>query len=216
MDMRTLCIFTLVYCLATSGCTALDYSGGNTTEELQRSKVSIAHLNEQMAAVNKDVTLLKSEVQKIKEAEVAAIKDSSVAGQTGATKEIEAAVSETGKKERVKEVDITKKDEMKKSADEKKAVEGKEISLKDLKVKVLSGNGKLPTARQMSKRLIAMGYKIEDIGTATRADYTVNTIYFASDYKTEAQRLAARLGGKTVAKPLTWSSVFHIIVVAVP
>ncbi len=215
MYMRTLCIFTLVYCLATSGCTALDYSGGNTTEELQRSKVSIAHLNEQMAAVNKEVTLLKSEVQKIKEAE-AATKDSPVTGQTGATKEKEAAVSEAGKKERVKEVDITKKDEMKKSADGKKAVEGKEISLKDLKVKVLSGNGKLPIARQMSKRLIAMGYKVEDIGTATRTDYTVNTIYFASDHKTEAQRLAARLGGKTVAKPLTWSSVFHIIVVAVP
>jgi hypothetical protein len=215
MYMRTLCIFTLVYCLATSGCTALDYSGTNTTEELQRSKVSIAHLNEQMTAVNKEVTLLKSEVQKIKEAE-ATTKDSSVAGQTGATKEKEAAVSETSKKERVKEVDITKKDEMKKAADEKKAVEGKEISLKELKVKVLSGNGKLPTARQMSKRLIAMGYKVEDIGTATRTDYTVNTIYFASDYKTEAQRLAARLGGKSVAKPLTWSSVFHIIVVAVP
>jgi hypothetical protein len=61
-----------------------------------------------------------------------------------------------------------------------------------------------------------MGYRVEDIGTATRTDYEVNTIYFASDYKTEGQRLAARLGGKTIAKPLTWSSVFHIIVVAVP
>jgi hypothetical protein len=215
MYMRTLCFFTLVFCLATSGCTALDYSGRNTTEELQRSKASIAQLNGQMAAVNKELTLLKSEVQKMKEAE-AATKDSSMAGETGASKEKEAAVSETGKKEQVKEVDISKRDEMKKSADEKQAVEGKETSLKNLKVKVLSGNGKLPTARQMSKRLIAMGYRVEDIGTATRTDYEVNTIYFASDYKTEAQRLAARLGGKTIAKPLTWSSVYHIIVVAVP
>jgi hypothetical protein len=168
-----------------------------------------------MAAVNKELTLLKSEVQKMKEAE-AAMNDSSVAGEENTSEEKEAAVSETGKKEQVKEVDISKRDEMKKSADEKQAVEGKETSLKDLKVKVLSGNGKLPTARQMSKRLIAMGYRVEDIGTATRTDYTVNTIYFASDYKTEAQRLAARLGGNTIAKPLTWSSVFHIIVVAVP
>jgi hypothetical protein len=183
--MRTLCIFTLVFCLATSGCTALDYSGRNTTEELQRSKASIAQLNEQMAAVNKELTLLKSEVQKMKEAE-AATKDNSMAGETGASKEKEAAVPETGKKEQVKEVDISKRDEMKKSADEKQAVEGKEASLKNLKVKVLSGNGKLPTARQMSKRLIAMGYRVEDIGTATRTDYAVNTIYFASDYKTES------------------------------
>jgi hypothetical protein len=202
MYMRTLCIITLVFCLATSGCAGLDYSGKNTTEELQRSKASIAQLNEQIAAVNKELTLLKSEVQQMKEAEAAA-KDGSVAG-------------ETGKKEQVKEVDISKRDEMKKSADEKQAVEGKETSIKNLKLKVLSGNGKLPTARLMSKKLIAMGYRVADIGTATRADYTVNTIYFASDYKTEAQQLAARLGGKTIAKPLTWSSVFHIIVVAVP
>lgn len=209
--MRTLCCFTLVFCLATSGCTALDYFGRNTTEELQRSKASIAQLNEQMASVNKELTLLKSQVQEMKEAE-----DSSVAEETGVSKEKEAAVSETGKKEQVKEVDISKRDEMKKSADEKQAVKGKETSLKSLKIKVLSGNGKLPTASQMSKRLIAMGYRVEDIGTATRTDYAVNTIYFASDYKTEAQRLAARLGGKTIAKPLTWSSVFHMIVVAVP
>jgi phenylalanyl-tRNA synthetase alpha subunit len=202
MYIRALCVFTLVFCLATLGCTALDMPGKNTTEELQRSKASIAQLNEQVAAVNKELTLLKSEVQKMKEAE-AATKDSSVAG-------------ETGKKEEVKEVDISKRDEMSKSADQKQAVEGKETSLKNLKVKVLSGNGKLPTARQMSKILIKMGYRVADIGTASRTDYTVNTIYFAPDYKTEAQRLAARLGGKTIAKPLTWSSVFHIIVVAVP
>jgi hypothetical protein len=215
MYMRTLCIFTLVFCLATSGCTALDYSGRNTTEELQRSKASIAQLNEQMAAVNKELTLLKSEVQRMKESE-AATKDSPVVGETGVSKEKEAAVSEKGKKEHVKEVDITKRDEIKKSTDERQAVEGRETSLKNLKVKVLSGNGKLPTARQMSKRLVAMGYKVEETGTANRTDYKVNTIYFASDYKTEAQSLAARLGGKTIAKPLTWSSVFHIIVVAVP
>ena len=208
MYMRTLCIITLVFCLATSGCTALDSSSKNTTEELQRSKASIAQLNDQIASVNKELTLLKAEVQKMKEEE-AARNESSV-------KEKEAAAAETGKKAQVKEVDISKKDEMKKSADEKQAVEGKETSLKNLKVKVLSGNGKLPTARQMSKRLITMGYSVADIGTAARTDYTVNTIYFAPDYKAEAQRLAAQLGGKTIAKPLTWSSVFHIIVVAVP
>jgi len=202
MYMRALCIITLVFCLAISGCAGLDIYGRNTTEELQRSKASIAQLNEQMASVNKELTLLKSQVQKMKEAEAAA-KDSSVA-------------SETGQKEQVKEVDISKREEMKKPADEKQAVAGKETSLKNLKVKVLSGNGKLPTARQMSKKLIGLGYRVEDIGTATRTDYTVNTIYFASDYKTEAQQMAARLGDKTIAKPLTWSSVFHIIVVAVP
>jgi len=189
-------------CLASSGCSALDFSGRNTTEELQRSKASIAQLNEQMAAVNKELASLKSEVQKMKGAE-AVTKDSSVTG-------------EMGKKEQVKEVDISKRDEMKKPTDEKKSMEGTEASLKDLKVKVLSGNGKLPTAKQMSKRLVVMGYRVADIGIAVRADYKVNTIYYAPDYRAEAQRLAVQLGGKTIAKPLTWTSFFHIIVVAAP
>ncbi|HET6460543.1 MAG TPA: LytR C-terminal domain-containing protein [Syntrophales bacterium] len=200
--MRTLCIFVLMVCLASSGCSALDFSGRNTTEELQRSKASIAQLNEQMAAVNKELASLKSEVQKMKGAE-AVTKDSSVTG-------------EMGKKEQVKEVDISKRDEMKKPTDEKKSMEGTEASLKDLKVKVLSGNGKLPTAKQMSKRLVVMGYRVADIGIAVRADYKVNTIYYAPDYRAEAQRLAVQLGGKTIAKPLTWTSFFHIIVVAAP
>ncbi|MGO9136336.1 MAG: LytR C-terminal domain-containing protein [Syntrophales bacterium] len=208
MYIRIICIITLAFCLATSGCAGLDISGKNTNEELQRSKASIAQLNEQVASVNKELTLLKAEVQKMKEEEAA--------GKETSIKEKEAAVAETGKKAQVKEVDISKRDEIKKSADEKQSMEGKDASLKALRVKVLSGNGKLPTARQMSKKLITMGYKVEDIGIAARTDYTVNTIYFASNYKTEAQRLAAQLGGKTIAKPLTWSSVFHIIVVAVP
>jgi hypothetical protein len=213
--MRALCIFTLVFCSATIGCTALDNSSRNTTEELQRYKTSIARLNEQMAAVNKELTLLKSEVQRMKEAEAAA-KDSKVAGETGISKEGEVVASEKGKKEEIKEVDITKRDETKKSADEKQVSAVRETDLRNLKVKVLSGNGKLPTAKDMSKRLTAMGYRVEEIGMANRTNYTANTIYFASDYKAEAQSLASRLGGKTIAKPLTWSSVFHIIVVAVP
>lgn len=169
---------------------------------MQRSKASIAQLNEQMAAVNKELASLKSEVQKMKGAD-AVTKDSSVTG-------------EMGKKEQVNEVDISKRDEMKKPTDEKQSMEGTEASLKDLKVKVLSGNGKLPTAKQMSKRLVVMGYRVADIGIAVRADYKVNTIYYAPDYRAEAQRLAVQLGGKTIAKPLTWTSFFHIIVVAAP
>jgi len=61
-----------------------------------------------------------------------------------------------------------------------------------------------------------MGYKIEDIGLASRMDFKVNTIYFAPEYQNEAENLAARLGGETISKPMTWPSVFHIILVAVP
>ncbi|HUH66684.1 MAG TPA: LytR C-terminal domain-containing protein [Syntrophales bacterium] len=200
MHMKPSFVFTLILCLVTAGCAALNYPDKNA-EDLQRSKASIAQLNEQVASLNKEITLLKSEVQKMKDAEAAPVSEE------------KGTVSE---KEKVKEVDISKKDEVKKPAEESPAAEAKVTSIKDLKVKVLSGNGKLATARQFSKKLIAMGYRVEDIGNASRADYKANTIYFASNFKKEAQSLAARLGDKTVVKPLTWSSVYHIIVVAVP
>ncbi len=188
--------------LVLSSCSTVDKSGVNTTQELQRTKASIAQLNEQMAALNKEVSSLKLDVQKMKGAE-AVTKDNS-------------ALGETGKKEQVKEIDISKREETKKLTDEKKAAEGREASFKSLKVKVLSGNGKLPAAKQMSRRLVAMGYRVDDIGIAARVDYKINTIYYAPDYKAEAQRLAVKLGGKTITKPLTWTSFYHIVIVAVP
>jgi hypothetical protein len=83
-------------------------------------------------------------------------------------------------------------------------------------MKVLSGNGRLSVARDMSTKIIRMGYKIEDIGLASRTDYKANTIYFAPEYRKEAEGLATSLGGEAITKPITWTSVFHIIVVAVP
>lgn len=68
----------------------------------------------------------------------------------------------------------------------------------------------------MNRWQLSMGYKIEDIGLASRMDFKVNTIYFAPEYQNEAENLAARLGGETISKPMTWPSVFHIILVAVP
>ena len=204
MHTRPSFIFTLILCLVTAGCAALNYQD-KTAEDLQRSKASIAQLNEQVASLNKEITLLKAEVQKMKAGEAPPVSE-----------EKGAAASETEKKEKVKEVDISKNDEVKKPAEETPAVEAKATGIKDIKIKVLSGNGKLATARQFSKKLIDMGYRVEDIGNASRADYKANTIYFASNFKKEAQSLAARLGDKTVVKPLTWSSVYHIIVVAVP
>ncbi|NTW17808.1 MAG: LytR C-terminal domain-containing protein, partial [Syntrophaceae bacterium] len=103
-----------------------------------------------------------------------------------------------------------------KASEEKSIVSQKEITLKALRMKVLSGNGKLSTARDMSTKVAKMGYKSEDIGLASRADYKATTIYYAPEYRMEAEKLAARLGGETISKIMTWPSVFHIILVAVP
>jgi chromosome segregation ATPase len=90
---------------------------------------------------------------------------------------------------------------------------GKSAGLKSIRMKVLSGEGKIDSAKRMAKRLTAMGYKVESVAMAENADYPANTVYFTEKYKKEAKTLASRLGKNTIVKPLTWKSVFNIIVV---
>ena len=226
MYMRILCIFALVFCFTTSGCVSPRYSDRSAREELRKSKASIDQINEQMSALNKALEALKKEMQQIKEVKQkedakAITEEESLTDQEAPVKEKHVAIKENSeevsvpapeKKKQIQEADISKKDEVTKTP----ALQRKLIDLKTPKIKILSGNGKLVPARDMSKKLIGMGYKIEDIGIAARTDFRENTIYYASDYQKEAEQLEARLGGDTVSRPLTWTSVYHIIVVAVP
>lgn len=84
-----------------------------------------------------------------------------------------------------------------------------------LRIKVLSGDGDLNSAQEMSKRLGEMGYKIELIHYAPRSNFLHTTVYAAPEYQNEAKRLVLTLGGNTVYKPLTWPSIFDLIVVTV-
>jgi uncharacterized protein (DUF3084 family) len=90
---------------------------------------------------------------------------------------------------------------------------GKTSGLKSIRLKVLSGEGKIDSAKRMAKRLTAMGYRVETVGMAESADYPANTVYFTAKYKKDAKTLASKLGKETIMKPLTWKSVFSIIVV---
>jgi hypothetical protein len=89
----------------------------------------------------------------------------------------------------------------------------KQAGLKSIRIKVLSGDGKIGSAKQMAKRMTSMGYKVESVGMADHTDYPAITIYSAPKYKKEAKTLAKKLGKETITKPLTWKSVFNIIVV---
>jgi len=201
--MRILCIFALVFCLTTSGCISPRYSDRSAREELRKSKASIDQINEQMSALNKELEALKKELQQIKE--VRQKEDSKAITEEGSPTDQEAPVKEkqVAIKEKSEEVSVP-------APEKKKLIQETDISKKDETTKTPD---KKPF---IQKKLIEMGYKIEDIGIAARADFRENTIYFASDYQKEAEQLEARLGGDTVSRPLTWTSIYHIIVVAVP
>ena len=222
MFTRMACLAALVFCLAASGCLSSRYADRNSMDEVRKSKEAIVQLNEQMTALNKEIEVLKKELQEIKEE-----KQKQAAGadrERGfpndeadiAREKVVASLPEAEKIDRIQEIDILKNEEIQEAPEKKPILSHKDIAMKTLRMKVLSGNGKLSTAREMSTKVSKMGYKIEDIGLASRADFRVNTIYYAPEYQKEAENLASRLGGETIAKRMTWPSVFHIILVAVP
>ena len=82
-----------------------------------------------------------------------------------------------------------------------------------LKIKVLSGDGNLASAHEMAKKLRSMGYKIKAVDSAPQPSFSRDTLYFTSNSLQQAKRLLSRLGDNAVLKPLTWPSVFDLIIV---
>jgi septal ring factor EnvC (AmiA/AmiB activator) len=85
--------------------------------------------------------------------------------------------------------------------------------LKSIRIKVLSGDGKIDSAKKMAKRIATLGYRVESVGMSEDTDYPANTVYFAPNQKAQAKSLASKLGKDTIVKPLSWKSVFNLIVV---
>ena len=100
------------------------------------------------------------------------------------------------------------------AATAKTVPEKKDADIKSIRLKVLSGNGKMSSAKKMAGRLTKLGYKVEVVGMATTPDYATDTVYYKPGFEKKAADIAKRLGGKTITKPISWSSVFDVIVVA--
>ncbi|MCX5853233.1 MAG: LytR C-terminal domain-containing protein [Deltaproteobacteria bacterium] len=191
---------------------------------IQEKQGEIDQLTKQVANLNKDIEGLKTEVEQAKGAtknEIAKAngEDISLKDLVSPVKEktitVEDKKSESSGPEKEGVKQDQKADVDKKDAPQTTTVE-KGVEPKVLRVKVLSGNGEISSARAMSEKLKKLGYKIENTGLAPRSNFDVITIYFAPNYKSEAQQVAKQLGGAAIAKPLTWPSIFHVIVVTGP
>jgi hypothetical protein len=191
---------------------------------LGEKQADIALMNIEITSLKQEMEGLKTDLQQAKEARQKDIakadkEDKFLKDQISPLKE-----QTIGVEEKKGEISIPEKEGIKK--EQKADVEKKDvvqttlvekgIGPKMLKIKVLSGNGKISSAKALSGKLTKLGYRVENIGIAPRSNFDVNTVYFAPEYKNEAQQMAARLGGDTIYKPLTWPSVFHMIVVAGP
>ena len=213
MNQRIGMALVVILCMALSGCAAMRNWNGSLDRDIQKLKDDndaykrsiqekdgqIDRLNKQLSTMSREIETLKAETQQ-------------------APIVMQKAIPKTEGSEAVLKDQVSALKDKSTAFEEKAAaqtaVAEKGAGAKALRLKVLSGNGKISSAQAMSKKLKALGYRVEDTGLASRTNYRVHTVYYAAGYKSQAQRLAAQLGSGTVSAPLTWPSVFNVIVVA--
>lgn len=213
MFRTCLSIFIVSLGLTFQGCAAFEYLDGSSKEDIRRFKTPKQKTQSELdqskienVKLKREVEILKKENQKIKDTnlhEIIKMRDQN----SLLNEQIDCLKKE-------KRVLTTKIDGLEKKH-ETLSRESRELGrdIGKLKIKVLSGDGDLNSAKEMKKKLLALGYKIKFIQPAPRFNFKQNTVYFASAFQTEAKELASKLGDKTILKPLTWNSVYDLIVV---
>lgn len=84
---------------------------------------------------------------------------------------------------------------------------------KEVKIKILSGDGNLDSARNLKEKLEEMAFRVDAVGLAPRSDFKWTTLYVRAGHESQGKNLASRLGENTRILPLTWSSIFDVIIV---
>jgi hypothetical protein len=213
--MKRGAILCLILVCLISGCGVFRYFDGSSDEEVKKFSISkkelqkeVEHLQSGNEALRTVVLQQQSRIEKFEEKD----KTHLMAVSEGQTR-IESLEKEKNdlleenkelKAAAVKEVPLVEEQTQEKA---------KAAAAKELRIKVLAGSGGLPAARTMSKKLQDLGYKVERLDRAATTHFKSDTVYHAKDSEKEAKELAGRLGKETVVKPLTWSSIFDIIVV---
>jgi vacuolar-type H+-ATPase subunit I/STV1 len=195
-------VMALSGCLVTQGAYVQKEEEANTlaksVTELDRRNKELANRSEKLQAENSDLVKKVAEKDDLlqKKSEEIARQDAKQADMVNEMDRMKAQLSKS------REAAVVESPAAKKAA-----------GLKSIRIKVLSGDGKIDSAKKMAKRITALGYKVESVGMSDNTDYPANTVYFAPNHKTQAKGLASKLGKETITKPLSWKSVFNLIVV---
>ncbi|HPL62144.1 MAG TPA: LytR C-terminal domain-containing protein [Syntrophales bacterium] len=95
---------------------------------------------------------------------------------------------------------------------QKDAAAEAQVLKKDLKIKILAGNTRLSSARALSKKLSEAGYSVGRVDRAPRS-FAITTVFHAAGLANEAKQVAQKIGANAVTKPMTWSSMYQLIIV---
>ena len=159
-------------------------------------QTKIAHADKQIAESNKIIEDLTIQVKLLEE-----------------EKEKTVTVKESEPVQPEKETPASAIRDPKKESRKKPAAAPAAVKTKAVKIKVLAGDGNIASARGMAKRLATLGYRVKRIDRAERSDFALNTVYHAANHAATAEEIVKKLGGSTVTMPLTWQSIFDLIIV---
>ncbi|MFB3924858.1 MAG: LytR C-terminal domain-containing protein [Syntrophales bacterium] len=206
MDKRFLFISILIMAFTISGCSGLtkcmdgsyekeikELSARNEDLKKELARLDAAVKARDKAAGEKDQTIARLEGEK-------AALNTQITGMSEELKKCQKPAQATGETDKQKAMKA-----------EAQAAAEKE-SIKSLRIKILAGNSRLSSARALSSKLTGMGYRIEKVDRAPRS-FAATTVFFAADSENEAKNIANKLGAGTAMKPITWSSVYNLIIV---
>ncbi len=209
MLQRRMIVVPLLLLFLTTGCSLFRFIDNSSPEDMQKFAVSKDELWNQTRALENEKAAYQKQLAD-QQAEIDRI-TRELAYWQGETTQADGRVVELTNTLESLNAQMKQRQEVAQAAPPPPKEAGPER--KPSKIKVLAGDGNIASARILSKRLGKMGYPVKLIDKAPRSDFKVNTIFFAPGYQTAAANLAKQLGRGTVSKPLTWQSIFNLIIV---
>lgn len=85
--------------------------------------------------------------------------------------------------------------------------------LKGIRIKVLSGDGRMLSAKNLARKLEGLDYKVTRTDIAPYG-FSKVTVFYALGFKDSAEDLSRKINASGGIKPLTWKSAFDIIVIS--
>ncbi|HIJ54894.1 MAG TPA: hypothetical protein HPQ03_02085 [Deltaproteobacteria bacterium] len=203
---RTFLIFAC--CLVfLQGCSSFDKWNSGGSKAKDQPKMSKKEMRNEIQKLKEDNQKLRGQVNRLE-------KQSDKSKQLGA---LAGKLKEETNQAKAEKSDLERR--LSRLEEEKKALESKLTDLemrKDqskINISVLSGDGEIKPALETSSLLRQMGYPVKRVGLAPRPSFKNPTVFFTENYKPVADELVKILGKEAKSKPLTWSSVYDIIVV---
>ena len=234
MFRACLIIIVLHLGLLFHGCAVLESPDGRTNEkrersemakdemrdEIERLSIETANLRKEMNNIRAERDLLKRQINILKE-EKKSITSRSKPGMARMRQQNQALTEQMNKLREENQRIYNENQLLVKKLASLQPQEGPPSTkskrsrkeMRKLRIKVLSGDGDINSAKETAKKLRNMGYSTRLIDYAPRSNFFQNTVYFAPKFKDEAKHIAPKLSTVTIFKPLNWPSKFDIIVV---